>query len=395
MLTYAKFLSKRILCRKSNIIMAVCSVLIVLVFLIMNNNTQGEFKDMLKTQIETDTKAIENTKSLLSGAAKDSKAYSLYKKDIQDNESNIEAYTHILAYVEHEDWPMVYDTYRNVLKKQISITEDTANISGGNDSSLQDMSAYMKKQLTYITYLKEHNLIYENPDFPVYGLSFTTSMSQTILPVMITIFCIYISAQIFTLDYAKNMDISLLYPMKRTSVFLTKVMVSIGFSLSIYLLLSSFTFISAALYSSNAGLEYPVILQNKDGMWSAVSTLALCKDWFLLGILYCMSLSVFTYLISLLIKEDVYLLLIVLCLVLGLAYLPSIIENLKAVAHILPTTYMNYVNVANGSISAKYFNTAVTTSTGTGILTISILLQICICAAILFIRKSPSLKCDR
>lgn len=383
MIEYAKFLCKRTLCRKSNIVIFLSAVSIIFVFLIMNIKTQDRFVNMLNEQVETDREQIAQYKDKLHDSPEGSLEYQLNEKNIAMLESNMKTFQDIVMDYERDDWPAVYAKYGRTLEEEIKIFENSANVSDKDETSTYNETASIEKQLTYIRYLEDHHLDYEEMDFPVAALSFTTSISQFILPVIIAALCIYLLAQVYTLDYVKGSDISILLPISRNKVILTKILAGAGFSVMMYLMILLSSFMLASLLSANFGFAYPVIMQDTAShSWVVVSTLTLFKDWFGLGLLFCVSLSLFTYLLSLFIHEDVFLLLVVLCIVLGLAYLPDIVDSLKMIAHFLPTTYMNYVNVANGGLAAQYANEAVCVSGGIWVLTLSIVIQLMACVLV-------------
>lgn len=379
MIEYAKFLSKRMLHKKSNIFILLLSMILILIFLIMNIRNQGLFRDKINEQLQTNVSEIEKYESKLSTSDKNSENYIGYEKTIQDLKRDVKAYKEIQRDIDDENWPSVYAGYSEVLENQIKTNERTAIISGESDET-SDVVNYLKKDLTYIDYLKKHNLDYENRDYPVFGLSFTTSISQYMLPIITTICCIYLLTQIFTMDYVKEHDLTILFPISKRKVFLTKIIIGVAFSVFVYLFILLCSFLFASLFTSNTGLTYPILMQDKNTeIWKAVSTLTLCKDWFLQGILFYTNLSLFTYILSLVIKEDVYLLLTVTSVVLGLAYLPNVVGFLNSIAHVLPTTYMDYVNVANESLSARYGNPAVSASTSVCVLSVFIVVQFIVC----------------
>lgn len=378
MLEYAKFLCKRILRIKSNMIMVISIMVIVAVCFVMNIKTQERFPEMLKSQIHTDMEQMDLYQSKLKNAPQNSEEYESYVATIQYAQTSIKIYQQLLDDVHHGNWSKVYSEYSDVLESRIALLKN--NMSEENEEADKDEISNSFQQLTYIRYLKEHHLDYEEQDFPIYGLSFTTSIAQFILPPLITIACVYLLAQLFTMDYAKNLDISTLYPLSRGKILSTKLLIGMGISILIFTLIVLFSFLLATLFNLNAGWQYPILMREQStGLWGTITTFTLLKEWLPLGILFCVCLTLFTYIVSLFIREDVYLLLLVLGIVLGISYMPMLIGEMKAIAHILPTTYMNFVNVAKGSVAKQYMNADITTTTGMRVLGISILIQFVIC----------------
>ena len=190
MIHYATFLSKRILHRKSNIWMMLVTMLIVIIFIVMNIRSQGETRDAFVSQINLES-----------------------QMDMDNIELYSPSYEKLLEYYDEENWPMFYTEYDTILQGHKEVVENTITVSSGEGALLdRGLVSFIDKQIKHITYLKEHNLVYENLDFPILGVSFTTFMSYRILPVMITLYCIYILTQVFAIDYVKGADISCLFP---------------------------------------------------------------------------------------------------------------------------------------------------------------------------------------
>lgn len=369
MIEYAKFLSKRVLYRKSNIIIGCIIILIILVFLVMNIRTQDQFESNLYSQMEVDKQSIETYKKKLTKLDKNSQEYKIIEATVQLEEKNSETFEIILANFRNKEWNKVYESYSEILEERIQIMKDSENISDVSSTSSRDMINVSMEELNYFKYLMDHNLDYENPNFPIFGLSFTTSVAQFLLPIIITVYCIYILSQIFTIEYAKNIDISYLYPIMKNKIIGTKILVGMSASVIIYIGILFSSFLLSYLLTLNTGFDYPIIMRNNENeFWNVLSTLSFSKEWFFIGILFYTNLSLFTYISSLFIKEDVYLFLILLFIVLGFSYLPNILDSLKVIAHFLPTTYMNFVSVASGDVAVQYLNTHISSMTGVFIL---------------------------
>lgn len=373
---YAKFLVKRIIHRKSNLILIFGVMILISVFLVMNINSQNELQDVIVNQIKLDYELIETNQKRMIGLLKDSEEFVMYKCSIEEANLRIQSYETALNDYQEKEWINFYNSYISILEQQKQINEDTLKIVGEDDLAQKGMLDYLDKQLEYIKYLKENQLDYQNLDYPIFGLSFTTSLFQIFLPVIITISCIYILIQIFMFSNLKGIDIDDVLPIGKKRIVLVKNILGVGVSLSIYMFIILFTFILATLFTHNIGFEYPILLQNQsDGTWYAVKAISLFKDWCIIGLLFYINLSLFTYILSLFLKEEGTLLLTILCFVLGLAYLPNVIEFLRGFAHILPTTYMSLVNVVIGDTALLLNNNNISTLFGILVLLICFLLQ--------------------
>lgn len=368
--SYIKFISKRVFYRKSNIILILLTIGISSIFLFMNLGNQSLLKKTMEQQIVTNNESIETNAAQLSKYQKDSEEYGINKQQIEELQSENEEYKELLINIENENWAEVYNTYPKILEKYKEISAQ---------SNVEDIAQNQQNQITFFMYLKEHDLKYENPEFPIYGLSFITSLAKIILPIIITACCIYLLSQFYTLEYVKGLDISILYPFNRRKTFITKIVLGIVFSVAMYCVILLSIFLIATLFTGNAGLQQPIMMQNAKGVWYAVSMISMFKEWFMIGILFSVNLSIFMYILSYFIREDMFVLIVALLLILGLAYLPTFVGGIAQYSHLLPTTYMNSVSVADGSLAQQYSDLNITVSSGMQILSVSIIIQVIGC----------------
>ncbi|WP_455802180.1 hypothetical protein [Amedibacillus sp. YH-ame6] len=344
----------------------------------MNISAQGELRSKLEIQIKTDLEVVEMYSNKMSELPNGSEEYSFYESNIKIAKSNTKTFKKIISYIDEKNWPKFYEAYSKELNYQKQMEDKASSMMNNDDTKISSIG--VGSQLVYIRHLNENNLIYEERDFPIFGLTFMTSMMQIILPTLMTILCVYILSQVFTLDYSKGENISILLPIDKKKIVLSKLLVGIAFSLLVYSIILCSSFLLATLLSGNSGWNYPIVLLDKNtDSWIIITVLSLIKDWFFLGALFFVSITLFSYLLSIIVKEDVYLFFLVSCIILGLSYMPTIIDSMKSIAHVLPTTYMNCVNVTLGNLSTQYSNTEINTSTGTLVLTISIIIQSIMC----------------
>ena len=158
MIIYAKFLFKRLLCRKSNIFVVILSILLLSGILLMNMRSQDELRKTFDIQIETNQLEIKKYENKIANEPSDSKKRSEYEAQIDFLESNSQAYENMIDYYDTEDWSQFYNSYINVLEDQINIIVPTSDEQSSKD--INPMSNYYAEQLVYIKYLNEHNLVY-------------------------------------------------------------------------------------------------------------------------------------------------------------------------------------------------------------------------------------------
>lgn len=381
MIPYIKLLNTRILHRKANIFLIISSIFILLVILAMNIREQHILLSNFASQVETTNNEIEKYTMDLSSYIYESDEYLRYENHIESLKSQLQAYEMLIQYYDNKDWTSFYNEYSNELNMILQIVENS-HIIGENE----DMGNYTNKQLAYIKYLDAHDLTYEELGFPIVGLSFITNITKEISPILILFCCIFILTQIFTMDYAKSIDISNLFPIGRIKAFLVKLIVGIVTSVLIFTLILGITFLISALINFNTGFQYPIMIQDAaTNIWHAIPLTTFLKDWIMLGISFYMSVCFFTYLLSLFIKEEGPLFFTSLCIILGVTYLPTFLPEMAKIAHYLPTTYMNFVSVSTGELAIRYGNMDISFTSGIQVISIFILAIFLLCFIIKYV----------
>lgn len=352
MKTYAQFLIKRIVYRKSNIVFILLMILAIFICFIMNMHSQNILAKTLQEQIATNEQSIKQNQEIMSELPKTSEEYINYTLLIEDIQTNTDEYQKALTYYNEKDWHHFYQTYLDILEQQQQINDTTIQIMQDENSDLQSMSSYIHQQMIYIQYLDNHHLDYENQYYPIYGFTFVTSLSQTLLPIMITVCCIYFLIQLFTMEDQKGIHTDYILPIGKTKTIITKNLVGIGIVIVIYMIIILSALLISFMFYHHIGINYPILIQNGiTGVEYTETAIIIFEKWFMIGFLFYINLSLFMYILSLLIKEEGPLLLMGLCLVLGFAYLPYIIGFMRNIVHLFPGVYMNYANIVT-------FNTA-------------------------------------
>lgn len=364
MSAYLSFAFKRLAKRKSNYMILLFSMGIIVVVFMMNLRSQNILGETLTSQITIfaeDNEKIAKTMETLDPVSEE---YQLYRDHTYNNDLNIIEYQKAIDLFEAQDWMKFYDQYGKLLDEQIEIMNNTFQASeqeGESDTILVGIS----KQKQYIEYLAENRLEYESQDFPIFGLTFTTSLVQFFLPILMIATCIYVVTQLYTFDDDKNISISKLFPINQFKLLMLKLALGIMISLGIVFVLVAFSFVLSSFVTMNTGLNYPVITECFNDMWQVIPAQALFLQWGALIVLFLVHMNIFMYLISRFVREEVSLLLSLLCLIIGLAYLPNFIGLLQPIAQFLPTTYLHFIDIVNGALANKWNNMSLSFNTGT------------------------------
>ena len=75
-----------------------------------------------------------------------------------------------------------------------------------------------------------------------------------------------------------------------------------------------------------------------------------------MNIFYMIFIILLSYIMSLFVRDSLTLLLILLCMTIGCAYLPNILSVIKPFSHLFPFIYVNALLVIDGSLTKTFMN---------------------------------------
>lgn len=368
MLEYSKFLIKRLYNKKSNLIICLVSLLIIVFTLVMNIRNQSIFEDMIQSGIKSSQEIISINKERYE---MDADPYA--KKAIEINEKQIKVFESMQNDYDQKNWESLYVSYIEVLEERKNAVKATA-VQENSDTFNQ--LEYFNKDLNYFRYLLNNDLTYENMDYSIYGLTFTTQFFDVVGPISVLLLSVYLMIQLYLSDRKKDLDYSCIIPIGKNKVRLTKLLLGIVISVSIFLIHFIFSLIVSWALTRNSGFNYPFAILGSDGKWIIESININVVKWISMAILFYANVSVFAYLICQGIKEATTSFLVIILVIVGMSYLPNFVPVLCSFAQWLPTTYMRYVSVLNGIVSSSYNNFHITWTFGMLILAISLTFQL-------------------
>ena len=354
MFIYIDFLIKKILKRKQNVIMVfICFFVIVFIY-VMNVNSQKILRDSLASQIKMSEKAInDKTKIMKSNDADDSSIQSL-QKEIDEINTTKKRYRDLIKYYENKEWDKFYDSYLNELNSQKKVIHQTQKISekDTNKNEYLEMIEATDKQMNIINHYRKNHLNYENSDYPIYGITFTLYLFRTVFPILLTAVSVYLLSQVFTFDYVENMDRSKLLSLKPIEKTVSKIIAGCIVVLGIFTICTLISVLIATFVTKNIGNDYPIMVL-VDNHLTCIKAITVFVKVMCMNIFYMIFLS---YIMSLFVRDSLTLLLILLCMTIGCAYLPNILSVIKPFSHLFPFIYVNALLVIDGSLTKTFMN---------------------------------------
>lgn len=357
MFIYIDFLIKKILKRKQNVIMVfICFFVIVFIY-VMNINSQKILRDSLASQIKMSEKAInDKTKIMESNDVDDSSIQSL-QKEIDEINTTKKRYRDLIKYYENKEWDKFYDSYLNELNSQKKVIHQTQKISekDTNKNEYLEMIEATDKQMNIINHYRKNNLNYENSDYPIYGITFTLYLFKTVFPILLTAVSIYLLSQVFTFDYVENMDRSKLLSLTPIEKTVSKIIAGCIIVLGIFTICTLISVLIATFVTKNIGNDYPIMVL-VDNHLACIKAITVFVKVMCMNIFYMIFIILLSYIMSLLIRDSLTLLLILLCMTIGCAYLPNILSVIKPFSHLFPFIYVNALLVIDGSLTKTFMN---------------------------------------
>lgn len=357
MFIYIDFLIKKILKRKQNVIMVfICFFVIVFIY-VMNVNSQKILRDSLASQIKMSEKAInDKTKIMKSNDVDDSSIQSL-QKEIDEINTTKKRYRDLIKYYENKEWDKFYDSYLNELNSQKKVIHQTQKISekDTNKNEYLEMIEATDKQINIINHYRKNNLNYENSDYPIYGITFTLYLFKTVFPILLTAVSIYLLSQVFTFDYVENMDRSKLLSLTPIEKTVSKIIAGCIIVLGIFTICTLISVLIATFVTKNIGNDYPIMVL-VDNHLTCIKAITVFVKVMCMNIFYMIFIILLSYIMSLFVRDSLTLLLILLCMTIGCAYLPNILSVIKPFSHLFPFIYVNALLVIDGSLTKTFMN---------------------------------------
>ena len=361
MFIYIDFLINKILKRKQNVIMVfICFFVIVFIY-VMNINSQKILRDSLASQIKMSEKTInDKTKIMESNDVDDSSIQSL-QKEIDEINTTKKRYDDLIEYYENKQWDKFYDSYLNELNSQKKVIQQTQKISEKDTKKDTNKNEYLEmieatdKQMNIINHYRKNHLNYENTDYPIYGITFTLYLFRTVFPILLTAVSVYLLSQVFTFDYVENMDRSKLLSLKPIEKTVSKIIAGCIIVLGIFTICTLISVLIATFVTKNIGNDYPIMVL-VDNHLTCIKAITVFVKVMCMNIFYMIFIILLSYIMSLLIRDSLTLLLILLCMTIGCAYLPNILPVIKPFSHLFPFIYVNALLVIDGSLTKTFMN---------------------------------------
>ena len=245
----------------------------------------------------------------------------------------------------------------NELNSQKKVIHQTQKISekDTNKNEYLEMIEATAKQMNIINHYRKNHLNYENSDYPIYGITFTLYLFRTVFPILLTAVSVYLLSQVFTFDYVENMDRSKLLSLKPIEKTVSKIIAGCIIVLGIFTICTLISVLIATFVTKNIGNDYPIMVL-VDNHLTCIKAITVFVKVMCMNIFYMIFIILLSYIMSLFVRDSLTLLLILLCMTIGCAYLPNILSVIKPFSHLFPFIYVNALLVIDGSLTKTFMN---------------------------------------
>ncbi|NQO45931.1 hypothetical protein HO965_03995 [Streptococcus suis] len=343
MMTYKKFLFAQLVKNKLTYVPLVLLLLACLGTLFLNH--QASQANNLGAQIRqnqlTNAQAIEENKARLESLEPESEEYLYVSKSIEDGQAIIASDEEFLKAFTAGQWDQVYDRQLDYLS--------SAKASLEAHSPEKDVLDALDREIAYYTALSKVDLPFEDTHFPYTAFQFLPSLFTYIFPALLPVGIAFVLTNVYGGAYAGKLDKYRMLPLFRGQRMVQELAVGFVFSLLLFALVSLTSFLVSGLVFGFGSLQYPTLAYSLNSFQlSFVSIGSVLLPTLLLQVLSLVFISSLVYLISLVTKNRMTALFLSTVSLFSMVWLPSLLNPLFKIAHLLPTTYMRSFEIATG-----------------------------------------------
>ncbi|MBC9708622.1 MAG: hypothetical protein H9W80_05155 [Enterococcus sp.] len=369
-MNYLKFHLKAALKSKYTYLPFVLGLIIIstcLYFNYSNYDKTGLITNLSISNISTKEATKVLKKDLSAFKDKESEEYNNTKKSIEYNEYRIKKNNEILSYAKNNDWSSAYKILIEITEEDKANTIDDKNVS-------PELKKAIQRDLLFYKELQKKNIDYQDPEFPTKGITFTLWILARIIPVMVSIFIIFVLTQIFSNMFYENINKYSLLPYSKIKNMLNSL--TLGGIVSIFILAINLVIpfgISSVIFGmgdSNFPIQSSKIGSNSIYFQDAKNVIGLSIVLSVLTMIFCMLM---TYLVNYLIRNQLTSLFVSLIAIMAPLLLLNTVQPLQKVSHLLPTTYIRSVSVVTGTTAEQINNTNVSFSMGIKVTVVGII----------------------
>lgn len=311
----------------------------------------------IKEDINSTSEQIGLFENNLKSISLDSEEYINIKNDLNLAKERKECLENKLKAYKNRDWHQFYQN--DIRLKKIDL-EANKYESDYDDEFLQTIKLNEK----YSLYLYENKLGFDDRFTPVQGISYIILIVNNYLSIILIVMMAFILSYLYCSNYFNGIDISIIVPMKQVNRIMTKLMVGcfVGISVTLLVLIISGTLGSVG--TEFGSLKSPILTYSASGIGEYEPIRNFMMSWIIMSILSMLFISNVIFVLSVLLKKRTSCFFSSLLFLFACTWGCTKIAPIFSIVHLIPTTYLNCLQVLSGEIGYLTQNNNINALTG-------------------------------
>ena len=338
-------------------------IILFLVFLYVGNLKSATIEfDLdspisIKEDINSTSKQIKLFEKNLKSISLDSEEYINIKNDLNLAKERKEYLENKLKAYKNKDWHQFYQN--DIRLKKIDL-EANKYESDYDDEFLQTIKLNEK----YSLYQYENKLGFDDRFTPVQGISYIILIVNNYLSIILIVMMAFILSYLYCSNYFNGIDISIIVPMKQVNRIMTKLMVGcfVGISATLLVLIISGTL--GSIGTEFGSLKSPILTYCASGICEYEPIINFMMSWIIMSILSMLFISNVIFVLSVLLKKRTSCFFSSLLFLFACTWGCTKIAPIFSIVHLIPTTYLNCLQVLSGEIGYLTQNNNINALTG-------------------------------
>ena len=311
----------------------------------------------IKEDINSTSEQIGLFENNLKSISLDSEEYINIKNDLNLAKERKECLENKLKAYKNRDWHQFYQN--DIRLKKIDL-EATKYESDYDDEFLQTIKLNEK----YSLYQYENKLGFDDRFTPVQGISYIVLIVNNYLSIILIVMMAFILSSLYCSNYFNGIDISIIVPMKQVNRIMTKLMVGcfVGISATLLVLIISGTL--GSIGTEFGSLKSPILTYCASGICEYEPIINFMMSWIIMSILSMLFISNVIFVLSVLLKKRTSCFFSSLLFLFACTWGCTKIAPIFSIVHLIPTTYLNCLQVLSGEIGYLTQNNNINALTG-------------------------------
>lgn len=312
----------------------------------------------IKEDINSASEQIGLFENNLKSISLDSEEYINIKNDLNLAKERKECLENKLKAYKNRDWHQFYQN--DIRLKKIDLEATNKYESDYDDEFLQTI----KLNEEYSLYQYENKLGFDDRFTPVQGISYIILIVNNYLSIILIVMMAFILSYLYCSNYFNGIDISIIVPMKQVNRIMTKLMVGcfVGISVTLLVLIISGTLGSVG--TEFGSLKSPILTYSASGIGEYEPIRNFMLSWIIMSILSMLFIGNVIFVLSVLLKKRTSCFFSSLLFLFACTWGCTKIAPIFSIVHLIPTTYLNCLQVLSGEIGYLTQNNNINASTG-------------------------------